>query len=841
CAFVQYKIFNVHDVDHREIVRWLFSLYYNFILFLKENDVKANDQLITDALDTYIRNALSEKKTIQEVKTYITDIINKNKTSNYGKFFNMKGLEKYEDALKELVNKNNPENLNAEDFDYRTHLNLSSAQDYYQAKKSLMKYYNQNSRDKNMVQDLTEDMLVDLLNKSNTYKFYLNLQDKDVVKKLMNDIKKEVNNNLNIVANIQINKIIHAIYIGSTSRGTSPVQNRQIDFWNLSKEWGKKAKKSKYSSFNSGLESEKKYGGADYIKKGLEYVKIKIKTVNDLNALSVLVVQKIKNENLITNNLDSDNVVQILLYKIKNVTLDLNKGEKKNVRAISLLSVIDGYTDLCKDLKIDEPSDKIIELLLVKELHQLITQELITATQEKKIELLYRSCIDLMSLMIALRLGSNDNQVNFINDQSIIFPDMINNSELKKNTSKILVGKSGQHALNEGLKILGCAELHEFSLNKNFENYLPGFHLKSVLSQNKKEDRDRDIAVYFQVGGQRDIYDLALMSSLPNQNPNNAKKYTIYLSDDGKFIVRDFLTPSLIHKGQLDKNFDLSDLKNKLNDSEFRYSILKFTAKADYTQESCARKAGNKDQVACVGRISETIFDIDQYQMNQLNNDVMQWCQNDSGKPKVLCVDITITKPNDELIDWMQSPDIRKLITEKKLDILVWQSEQKQHSLGTGKFSAGSVYLISGDEAKINIFNNQANKSHEIAPDSNLSTFFRHYSTHAMLEVVKQQTESAKFIADQLNTELEKQGLKAVANGPFVIILTKDQNKDLTYSLWDVWPQSWSFGFSQTTITNWDNNSIRISIGLESQHTLEQEVSEVISKIRSNSGLKPNS
>ena len=122
------------------------------------------------------------------------------------------------------------------------------------------------------------------------------------------------------------------------------------------------------------------------------------------------------------SHVDQDDVVQIILSKIKNIALDLNKGGEKNVRAIALLSIINGYTNLCKELKLDKPSDKIIELLIVKELDQLIGHELITATEDTQIELIYRSCIDLMSTLIVLRwLDSKDNRDNFINHKDILF------------------------------------------------------------------------------------------------------------------------------------------------------------------------------------------------------------------------------------------------------------------------------------------------------------------------------------------------------------------------------------------------------------------------------------
>src|SRR5579862_6364632 len=407
CSFLRNQMFDINDANHREIVAWLFALYSDFLLFLKKHDREIRHRVIANQLNSYIKEALENKWTIQQVKPYITDIID----DNWDNLFNTTDLKQDNDkaALKELVKKTNPENLNAEDFDYRINLNLSSTQDYYQAKKTFMRECNQHARDKNMDQEITENILADLVNKNKKYKFYLSLQDKAAVQKLMNDVKKEVNNNINMIVNLQINKIIHAICIASTSRGTSPALGRQIDFWNLGNEWARKAKKSKYSSFNNGFKSNQEYGGADYIKKGLEYIKIKINSVNDLNTLSVLLVQKIKNETSDISHLDPDNVAQNLLYQIKNVILYSKKNEK-NVRTIALLSVMDGYIDLCEKLKLDEPSEKIIELLVMRELHQLITQELVTAIQEKQVELIYRSCIDLMSVMITLRLSSKDNQ-----------------------------------------------------------------------------------------------------------------------------------------------------------------------------------------------------------------------------------------------------------------------------------------------------------------------------------------------------------------------------------------------------------------------------------------------
>jgi hypothetical protein len=568
-------------------------------------------------------------------------------------------------------------------------------------------------------------------------------QDEQALQKLINDIKTETSNYEAIQNNLLINKIIHAIRIASTSTGTKPTSGKQLDFWNLNDQLKKKEKKSKYLSIFGDGDVGALYGGAGNIKKGLAYIKEKVIKLKDPTLLYEFLVKKVRNDNGIDVDSDSD-IAKFLLDQIKTVTDDLNKKEKKNARSIALLSMINGYQDLREKLSLDVSSDKMVELLILQELLTL-TQKLTKTEQEKNIELLYRSCIDLMSTMVVLQLEGKNNQAKF-NDKEVIFPKVMSNTELENNCSNVLVEKSGKEALNTGLK--KCLGKLGFADN----NPASGFRLKTVLSQDKGEEEEKkDIAVYFEIGNKR---------------------------------------------GE-------------------------------------AKEVNEKDDVACVGRISETVFDISKDDIHKLNKDVIAWCKNVSDKPKTLCVDLTITKQNDELVTWMLSSDIKKLIDEKKLDILVWQSEQKQQSLGTGKFSAGSVYLLSGDKEKIKEFNEKASEVNQNAPDNNLSTFFRHYCADAMHEVVEQQTESAKLIADQLNTRLEKCfDAKAVANGPFVTIIAtgEELRSNLESLLEEAWPKSWSFGFSQTTITSWDKASIRISVGLESQEKLQQEVSKIIEK-----------
>ena len=230
-----------------------------------------------------------------------------------------------------------------------------------------------------------------------------------------------------------------------------------------------------------------------------------------------------------------------------------------------------------------------------------------------------------------------------------------------------------------------------------------------------------------------------------------------------------------------------------------------------------AQIAKPNDPVACVGRTSETLFLMSDNDIINLTKDVAEWC-NSGLWPKTLCVDLTITKSDDELVQWMLSEPIQTLVNNNKLDILVWQSEQKQHSLGTGKFSAGSSYLLTANQLKNDKFNQAALLADEKAPDNNLSTFFRKYCTDAMHLVVKQQTQTAQQIAQKFNECLiyhPNQIARAVANGSFIGVLNDDNM--VTDLMKDYWNISMSFGFGRTTISSsWEENYTRISIGLES-------------------------
>lgn len=739
---------DINDEETQKVVAWLFALYFELSSFFhkKHPHLKLNDKLMLIALDSYMSSSIKRKDILNQMRMRYESMLNVSNTI----FFNIgHDLKPYKKELIELINsiEMKSKEISREDFDIRMNLNLTIPHDYYLTKKILMKYYIENSTDQ-----ITAEMFTKIINESKKYKFYLNLQDSDVMQKLISSLTTEMSNYTNIHNEIVLNKITHAVRVASTSSGTQPAANIQVDFWNINAQWKKKAVKTKYSEVIGGLGESQVYAGPNKIKKGMNYIKDKISKLDNQEKLyDYLAKSVIDNDKIV--DVDAANV---LLKNIESVFHTLNTSGNANVRSMALLSMIQGYQDLRGKLSLNEPSNKIIELLILQELSTLITQKLIKPDNEKNLELIYRSCVDLMSIMTVLLLEEKDNQKEFMSDNTVIFPKEINNIEMQKNCSNVLVCESGRDALIQALTFSGTP------IAKADNTSFPGFRLKTVLSQGKGDaEEKKDIAVYFEVGNKR-----------------------------GK-----------------------------------------------------AKEVSEGDDIACVGRISETVFDIDQADINRLNDDVIAWCSNVSDKPKTLCLDMTITKPNDELMQWMQSPDVQQLIQDKKLDILVWQSEQKQHSLGSGKFSAGSAYLLSGDADKVSKFNESVDKANTQAPDNNLSTFFRHYCKNAMHEVVKQQTEAAKFIADQLNHDLEKSyNAKAIANGPFVTIIADKQQTATLESLEalesletlvnEIWPRSNSFGFSQTTSTSWENSYFRISPGLESKKVLEQEVEAIMARFK---------
>ncbi|PWY56575.1 hypothetical protein DGG96_05475 [Legionella qingyii] len=77
------------------------------------------------------------------------------------------------------------------------------------------------------------------------------------------------------------------------------------------------------------------------------------------------------------------------------------------------------------------------------------------------------------------------------------------------------------------------------------------------------------------------IYELALMSELPDNDSKLALAGKIYLSDNGDYIVRD--QNGTVRRGRLDATIDLSNLADRLNDLALKNSILDCTSKTGHT------------------------------------------------------------------------------------------------------------------------------------------------------------------------------------------------------------------------------------------------------------------
>lgn len=81
-------------------------------------------------------------------------------------------------------------------------------------------------------------------------------------------------------------------------------------------------------------------------------------------------------------------------------------------------------------------------------------------------------------------------------------------------------------------------------------------------------------------------YDLVLMSELPENNAQAAEAGKIYLADNGDYIVRDLnndVQQGKLEKDLKDKDIDLRDLANRLNELELKITVLTITADKGYT------------------------------------------------------------------------------------------------------------------------------------------------------------------------------------------------------------------------------------------------------------------
>lgn len=131
-----------------------------------------------------------------------------------------------------------------------------------------------------------------------------------------------------------------------------------------------------------------------------------------------------------------------------------------------------------------------------------------------------------------------------------------------------------------------------------------------------------------------DEYDLELMSSLKNNN--NAASGKIYLSNDGKYVVRD--SKGKVQEGSFDRNLIKDELVDSLKDKQFVRNILEITSKAGHTLS---------DEGRYVVRDSNGIVQEGSFNLNLFNGNLADNLKNKDFLIKILR---TISKAGHKII-----------------------------------------------------------------------------------------------------------------------------------------------------------------------------------------------
>lgn len=124
--------------------------------------------------------------------------------------------------------------------------------------------------------------------------------------------------------------------------------------------------------------------------------------------------------------------------------------------------------------------------------------------------------------------------------------------------------------------------------------------------------------------------------------------------------------------------------------------------------------------------------------------------------------------------------------------------------------------------------------------DYNLTGFYRNYASDITLEVIDCQTDTAAKLTKYLKAKFPSATL--IANGPFILIgidcvntpkfssmhLINQVNFKLQQLCREIWPISGSFGFAQTTCSQWAPTMLRISVGLEPIEAIIQQFEKAL-------------
>ena len=152
--------------------------------------------------------------------------------------------------------------------------------------------------------------------------------------------------------------------------------------------------------------------------------------------------------------------------------------------------------------------------------------------------------------------------------------------EIKFNRCLLAIVARKKFLIDLSKKILSVDDLNNDQYKKCFDHYKIDFeHEITVLCQ----EAERKIPSTVMQEYRLNRYDLALFSSLPDKDANKAEEHTIYLADDGQYVVRD--PKGLVKKGKIDTSvIDISNLAARLKESKLKSAIFEETSKAGHTQ-----------------------------------------------------------------------------------------------------------------------------------------------------------------------------------------------------------------------------------------------------------------
>ena len=337
----------------------------------------------------------------------------------------------------------------------------------------------------------------------------------------------------------------------------------------------------------------------------------------------------------------------------------------------------------------------------------------------------------------------------------------------------------------------------------------------------ERKEHKLSLTAYYKIMAILNVAIINQLSLTPTDSREKERFFNQMTSHVGETLVansgRDALCRSLKALGMM------GDLDSKLPGFPLE-GALKGSVRKGYFEWINGEEVNHEDTCALIGRDSETLYDLDvnSDEFKDTIEKIKSWATS-APTPKTLVVDISIPsiEQPDPILTKMIALHESLLAKNSAFDILVVRSEQKQQSLGTGKFAAGSSFLITDDADRRRKFDDEAKKPRTM--DQKLATFYRENVSDSIIALIKEQAESAKKFAEKNHHS----GL--IVNGPFIL-----EQRNTHASPTD--QEGYSFGFVVKNWTSWEVGQKRIDPGIladpeEYQDQLER--SEIGSKFRS--------